>query len=207
MSQKGNGMRLYPNREVYLDTVALDELKKDAKNRRLILTASCYDYSGEACKMWTNKGIAHYLGITEGHFYALMAHKNILRDGLIVKISTAFGCTTSFVIGDSKDKTLLDKYQTKITENNKFLMRSLDMLEHAGLSVSPHSEDFIDEEYGTTLYYPDIDFVINGVHLTEEQFKALARGAQNLVRTHIEGALALCGAREEENHGNDQEKR
>lgn len=201
-------MRMYPkDKKAYLNDDALTELMKDARRTILKLYASNYKYRGELCKMWTYKGIAHYLGVTYEHLTELRKHKYPLKDEHIATLAHAFDCTPSFVIGESKDRTMFDEYQTSIRENNKFLMRSLDMLEHAGLSVSPHSDDFIDGEYGTTLYYPDIDFIINGVHLTEEQFKVLARGAQNLVRTHIEGALELIGSRLEDADGNDQEKR
>lgn len=199
-------MELFKKRKVYLNNEALDELMRDAEKTRLKLQANNYNYRGELCKMWTYKGVAHYLGITYEHLTELRKHKYPFRDEHVATLVNAFGCTASFVIGESKNKTLLDKYQASIEENNKFLMRSVNMFELAGLKVSPHGEDFMDEVFGLTLYYPDPDFVINGKHLTEDQFKNLARSAQDLVRTHIEGALELLGSNKEETDGNDQEK-
>lgn len=186
-------------KESYLDDTVLKRLWEEARQNGLKLKSLVNE--DVICDMSINAGVARYLGITPQHMCRLRGtNKEDPQAPIKVKyldaLSEAYGCSTRYLTGESKQRTSIDCAQRDIKNNNLYIAKSLNVLEYYGFKISPRTRDFagVGEDRDPqwyNLYYPNVDYCINGEHFTEKEFKAVARGMESLVQSYIKSQIAI----------------
>lgn len=160
----------------YLDSSRLELLKDEAKKKRLTV---------QGCKMWTDGGIAAYLGLSPQHLSQLKGQKYAFLKKHAQKLSRVYRCTPAYLYGIGDRNQAEHEEAVRKAQRDDYDML-LVALKFAGYSINPAGRGAAQNDlYGGGIEIADSDgcpiATIEGHDL-----RVLADGLKNAIQAQTE---------------------